>query len=69
MAISDFLNNRIPGFRQTWRNFLKSKTNQIAITTLVTTGYSLYAGNIEMEMALGLILGALFAITIKDATE
>lgn len=62
------LDKKIVGFKQTVREFFTSKTNQLAIITIVTTVVSFYLGKIDLAIAAGPILGSLFAMTIKDAT-
>jgi len=54
-------------FTQDLKQFFKSKTNQAALISIVGTGASWYMGEIVASVALPLLLGSVFAITLKDA--
>ncbi len=62
------LDNKIIGFRQTVRQFLKSKTNQIAIIAIVGVAASYYTGTADLKELLTVLLGSVFAMTLKDAS-
>ncbi len=62
------LDNKIIGFRQTVRQFLKSKTNQIAIIAIVGVVASYYTGTADLKELLTVLLGSVFAMTLKDAS-
>ncbi len=61
------LDNKIIGFRQTVRQFLKSKTNQIAIIAIVGVVASYYTGTADLKELLTVLLASLFAFSLKDA--
>ncbi len=61
------LDNKIVGFRQTVRQFLKSKTNQIAIIAVVGVVAGYYTDTADLKELLTVILGSIFAMTLKDA--
>lgn len=54
-------------FTQDLKQFFSSKTNQGAIIAMVGTSVSWYMGEILASVALPLLLGSYFAITLKDA--
>ncbi len=62
------LDKKILGFRQTVRDFLKSKTNQAALVTIISTSVAFHMGEVSASVAVSIIMPAFFAIFIKDAT-
>lgn len=62
-----WLEKRIIGFRQDIRSFLCSKTNQVALTTLVGAAVGYSTGELSAMASMQLALPAVFALTIRDA--
>ncbi len=62
-----FLDKKIPGFAQTYRGFLSSKTNWTGMS-MIATGVTAYIiGDSNLTVMMGAIFGGLAFISVKDA--
>lgn len=67
MQRKSWLDRRVLRFRQTCRQFFQSKTNQVAITTLIGAGAGYCTSDMSLMQSLQLGLPAVFAMVIRDA--
>lgn len=62
-----WLDKRVLGFRQDVRSFIKSKTNQVAIATIIGAGVAVASGDIDKVQAVQLMVPALIGLFLKDS--
>lgn len=57
----------VVGFKQTVRDFMRSKTNWTAITAIATAGMGYLTGDYALPAAMGQALGGLSMLFVRDA--
>lgn len=61
------LDRRLRGFKQTLRQFLRSKTNWSALTLIVTGLAAYLGGEISLAAMLGAVFNGLSLLFVRDA--
>lgn len=65
----NILETKILGFKQTVKQFISSKTNWLACTTIIAAGAGYYTHGIGAQEAINTIGAALGALFIRDAVS